>query len=176
MTSELLQVNQLKILCLQRRSVVLSRVPGHIGIQGNEAADRVARRAATGDMEGGIGVLPVRTEILAIATRTMAKRELRTHRNLAASSSPSLLGFPFTNLELIKRRMRSVIVSFISLACPNLITTQAAFLSKQYSSSSSSPLQAVLLFKQHSSPCNSPLQASSSLELLGFSRYKFRVN
>ncbi|XP_076049901.1 uncharacterized protein LOC143030619 [Oratosquilla oratoria] len=34
-------------------------------------------------MEGGIGVLPSRTEILAIATRTMAKRELQTHRNLA---------------------------------------------------------------------------------------------
>ncbi|XP_076069854.1 uncharacterized protein LOC143041726 [Oratosquilla oratoria] len=35
-------------------------------------------------MEGGIGVLPSRTEILAIATRTMAKRELQSHRNLTA--------------------------------------------------------------------------------------------
>ncbi|XP_076044868.1 uncharacterized protein LOC143027466 [Oratosquilla oratoria] len=63
---------------------VLNWLPGHIGIQGDEAADRVARRAATGAMGGGIGVLPSRTEISAITARTMPKRELQAHRSLTA--------------------------------------------------------------------------------------------
>ncbi|XP_076033113.1 uncharacterized protein LOC143020564 [Oratosquilla oratoria] len=104
MTSLLFQIRSLHE---QGRIVVLNWIPGHIGLPGNEEADREARKAATNHhMDGGIGVLPSRAEILTIATRTLTRREVEKHK-LMAPMRPSALWYKRTsNYEKLATGMR----------------------------------------------------------------------
>ncbi|XP_076050801.1 BTB/POZ domain-containing protein 6-like isoform X2 [Oratosquilla oratoria] len=68
----------------QGRLVVLNWIPGHIGLPGKAVADSEARKvAASHHMDGGIGVLPSRAEILTIAARTLTRREIEKHKLMA---------------------------------------------------------------------------------------------
>ncbi|XP_076044928.1 uncharacterized protein LOC143027528 [Oratosquilla oratoria] len=104
MTSLLFQIRSLHE---QGRIVVLNWIPGHIGLPGNEEADREARKAATNHhMDGGTDVLPSRAEILTIATRTLTRREVEKHK-LMAPMRPSALWYKRTsNYEKLATGMR----------------------------------------------------------------------
>ena len=81
-------LSQIGLLRQQGRLVVINWVPGHIGMQGNEAADREARAAAVqGHPEDAVGVFPSRVELLAIAKRTLKKRSLAHHKTLAVRTA-----------------------------------------------------------------------------------------
>ncbi|XP_076039373.1 ribonuclease H1-like [Oratosquilla oratoria] len=104
MTSLLFQIRSLHE---QGRIVVLNWIPGHIGLPGNEEADSEARKAAANHhMDGGIGVLPSRAEILTIATRTLTRREIEKHK-LMTPMRPSALWYKRTsNYEKFATGMR----------------------------------------------------------------------
>ncbi|XP_076052830.1 uncharacterized protein LOC143032244 [Oratosquilla oratoria] len=104
MTSLLFQIRSLHE---QGRIVVLNWIPGHISLPGNEEADSEARKAAANHhMDGGIGVLPSRAEILTIATRTLTRREVEKHK-LMAPMRPSALWYKRTsNYEKFATGMR----------------------------------------------------------------------
>ncbi|XP_076041774.1 uncharacterized protein LOC143025660 [Oratosquilla oratoria] len=83
-TSILLLLQQLRE---QDRKIVINWVPGHIGIAGNEEADREAKRAALGPLEDGIGVWPSREEIRTRIRTHVNRRVLRDHRIRARHSN-----------------------------------------------------------------------------------------
>ncbi|XP_076032972.1 uncharacterized protein LOC143020437 [Oratosquilla oratoria] len=101
------QSHVIRSLHEQGRIVVLNWIPGHIGLPGNEEADRKARKPATNHhMDGGIGVLPSPAEILTIATRTLTRREVENHK-LMAPMRPSALWYKRTsNYEKLATGMR----------------------------------------------------------------------
>ncbi|XP_076051020.1 uncharacterized protein LOC143031275 [Oratosquilla oratoria] len=71
-------------------------------------------------MECGIGVLPGRTEILAIATRMMAKRELQKHRSLAAQRPSARWYQVATACERLTPGVRLSRVEEVTLQCLRL--------------------------------------------------------
>ena len=79
-------LHQLQRIHAEGRRVILNWVPGHIGVKGNEAADRAARTAVTKQAEESLAVFPTRAELEEKTRRAIHRAALRRHRTLATES------------------------------------------------------------------------------------------